>query len=790
MKKRAVIKILALILTGILLAALCACNGSQLNEPTEKPEATEPAAVVTDEAPDATDEVPEATDMIPDNTDGPAATDNATQPADATADNTAGTDTDAPKASPTPPVPTDPADDPAYRASVFCGRFNGTWTASDDSFIDFSMDDKLPTALFGAWGSSASFPQGQIEDAIETAENEYDLTIRMTPQSNPVTMHCKSDNNAIIFTDAMSVTKRYEYDGNRQYPLSIDVLTPQEIMTLFGGLWTEALEGKEFLYIDMINTGSIIIKVGEWGTEGYKTGYSILRVEADSAWEKFELTLEDVDGKLGIYPGALYNAMNTLGIDFGGGEKAYNADDYANHLNDAEDARRRALEFAFKVDGTWNTLDGPVFMDFDIEGNEAWFMTAVWNSGGEFPSGHILDAVEKSAGDYELTVQMRGDDVKRKMRCKISGYTMEFTDDSGDKKTLSYDPYKQYPSYITDALRSSILSICGGVRTEATQRIDYLNVFEDSAGRVIMNRCAWGVDGIKARYRVVKIEYTNDVGTELNIILADDNYNVYDCPGRLMGADQIFHIDFGDGMRAYVEDFPENHTLEVNPDTAEKRALEFAFLVDGTWNNKEETEFVDFEINDKNEPWFMLAIWNSGGEFPSGRIMDAVKVKDGEYDVTIKMRNETTTHKVRAKLNGNRLDFIDPDFKSATYYYNAEKQFPSSREDIPRNQIMTYAGGVRTEAKYGKMYIHVYEDGNGNIWLDRCVWGVQGISARYRIVKIEALDMLYHELNIILVDGKYNVYQCPGKILSADMILHIDFGDGMYAYLEDSYENH
>ena len=40
------------------------------------------------------------------------------------------------------------------------------------------------------------------------------------------------------------------------------------------------------------------------------------------------------------------------------------------------------------------------------------------------------------------------------------------------------------------------------------------------------------------------------------------------------------------------------------------------------------------------------------------------------------------------------------------------------------------------------------------------------------------------------VDGKYNVYQCPGRILSADMILHIDFGDGMYAYLEDSYENH
>ncbi|MBO5076060.1 MAG: hypothetical protein J5584_00490 [Clostridia bacterium] len=747
MKKRSIIALLALVLTGVMILAFSGCNNPPAGQPTAEPNATgsDPAA---------------------------------TEPAGS-------------------------SQEAADRAAKFCERFNGTWTATDNAFIDFYFDEKQPAAVFGVWGSDAAFPEGRIEDAVETAEGEYDLTVRMDPNSDTVKMHCRNENNAIFFTDAMNVTKRYEYDGTRQYPSTVIVLTPQEIMTLFGGLWTEALEGKEFLYIDTINDGQIVIKVGEWGTEGYKTAYAILRVETDSSWEKFQFTLEDADGNPGIYPGALYNAMNTMGIDFGGGEKAYNTDDYANHQGSSdpgtdpgtdpaavEAARRRALEFAFLVDGTWNTPDGPVFVDFDIEGNEAWFMTAVWNAGGDFPSYHILDAVEQNSGEYELTVQERGVTEPVKMKCKIIGNSMELTDNTGYKKTLEYKPTKQYPTNIIDAQRSSIIYLCGGVRTEATQRMEYLNVYEDNYGHIIMNRCTWGVEGIQASFRVVKIEYTNDKATDINVILADSDYNVYDCPGHLLGADMIFHIDFGDGMHAYVEDFPENHTLTVNPNTAEKRALEFAFLVDGTWNSSDMTDFIDFEINDKNEPWFMLAVWNSGGDFPSGRIMDAVKIKDGEYDVTYKMRDESKTRTVRTKVNGNRLDFVDMDNKAATFYYDAEKQFPSSIEDIPRSQIMTYAGGVRTEANNGEMYIHVYKDDDGNIWLDRRVWGMQGIVARYRIVKIEALDKLYHELNVILVDGRYNVYQCPGRIIGAEMIFHIDFGDGMYAYLEDSFENH
>ncbi|MBR0158163.1 MAG: hypothetical protein IJM24_03655 [Clostridia bacterium] len=742
MKKRSVIRMLALVLTGIILFAFGGCKK-----------------------------------LLP------------------------GTATDAPEATATP-APTDEVQtgEAAERARKFCETFEGTWTATDNSFIDFFIDENGPSATFGVWNAENAFPVGLIEDAVETAEREYDLTVRMDPAAAPVKMHCRNDNNAIFFTDAMNLTKRYEFDGRRQYPAKTEVLTPQQIMTLFGGLWTEALEGKEFLYIDTLNDGTILIKVGEWGTEGYKTGYSILGVEADSSWEKFIFTLGDADGKPGTYYGGLYNAMNTLGIDFGGGEKMYNADDYANHQSapviptdpaEVEAARRRALEFEFIVDGTWNTTDDTIFLDFDVENNEPWFMGAVWNSGGEFPSYHIIDAVEVKPNEYELILLPRGEKTAVKMRCKLSGFSMEFTDDRGNTETLNYKPDHQYPDYITDALHAEIIYLCGGIRTEAVQRMDYLNVYEDNYGHIIMNLKTWGLEDVKAQYRVVKIEYTNNNYTDINVMLVDADYNVYDRPGHILSADMIFHIDFGDGngMRAYVEDFPENHSLEVNPNTAEKRALEFAFLVDGTWNNEEETEFIDFEI-ENNEPWFMLAIWNSGGDFPSGRILDAVKVKDGEYDVTVRMRDETEIRTFRAKLNGRRLDFVDMDNNAATYYYNVEKQFPSNIEDIPRGSIMTYAGGVRTEANQERMYIHVYTDDDGNIWLDRRVWGAQGVYARYRIIKIEALDPLYHELNVILVDGRYNVSKCPGKLLGAEMIFHIDFGDGMYAYLEDSFENH
>ena len=750
MKKQSAIRMLALVLAGVMLLAVSGCQNLHLGQATAAPDA------------------PGQTEAAP-------------------------TDT-------TPAPGGDQTQEAAERASQFCERFNGTWTANDNSFIDIGYDEKKPAAIFGVWDSYAEFPEGMIEDAVETAEGEYDLTVRMNPTSAPVTMHVKSDNNAIFFTDAMSVTKRYEYDGKRQYPLTVSVLTPQEIMTLIGGLWTEALEGKEYLYVDMLNDGSIIIKVGDWDKEGYKTAYQILRVEADSTWEKLELTMNDADGKTGIYSGALYNAMNTFGLDLGTGEKAYNTDDFANHLGgnteDPEDpaaveaARRRALEFAFKVDGTWTTPDGPVFMDFDIENSEPWFMTAVWNSGGQFPSGHILDAVEVKTNEYELTVRMRDETAKRKMHCKINGYSMEFTDDTGEKKTLDYKPTKQFPASITDAMHGEIMYICGGIRTEATQRIEYLNVYEDSAGRVFMERKTWGLSDVKAKYRVIKIEYTNDVGTEINVILADDDYKVYDMPGKLLSADRIFHIDFGEGMHAYVEDFPENHTLEVNADTPAKRALEFAFLVDGTWNNKAETEFIDFGIEDNNEPWFMLAIWNAGGAFPSGKIIDAVPVKTGEYDVTVQMRDETKTRKFRAKLSGSTLEFIDMDYNIVSYHFDAEKQYPSYEEAIPRNQIMTYVGGVRTEAKYEKAYIYVYKDDNGNIWLDRRAWGMQGIEMRYRIVSIVALDMLYHELRVTLVDGKYNVYKLQGQLQGAEMIFGIDFGNGMQSFLEDSFENH
>ncbi|MBP5730009.1 MAG: hypothetical protein J6X19_02285, partial [Clostridia bacterium] len=143
MKKRSIIALLALVLTGVMLLAFSGCNNPPAEQTTAEPNATgtEPAATE------------------------PAATE-----------------------------PAGSSQDAADRAARFCERFNGTWTATDNAFIDFYFDEQQPAAVFGVWDSDATFPEGRIEDAVETAEGEYDLTVRMDPNADPVKMHCRNEN--------------------------------------------------------------------------------------------------------------------------------------------------------------------------------------------------------------------------------------------------------------------------------------------------------------------------------------------------------------------------------------------------------------------------------------------------------------------------------------------------------------------------------------------------------------------------------------------------------------------
>ncbi|MBE6727247.1 MAG: hypothetical protein E7562_01210 [Ruminococcaceae bacterium] len=112
---------------------------------------------------------------------------------------------------------------------AFCAKFEGTWTASDGSFIDFAFEDNKPTAFFAIWQAGGYFPGGIIKSVEETKENEYTMEIffpgvEATDMYDAVESYTESftvinHNDGNITVSGTNETKKYFYDGRMQFPM-------------------------------------------------------------------------------------------------------------------------------------------------------------------------------------------------------------------------------------------------------------------------------------------------------------------------------------------------------------------------------------------------------------------------------------------------------------------------------------------------------------------------------------------------------------------------------------------
>ena len=175
------------------------------------------------------------------------------------------------------PDPADPGD-ALVLALAFANTFKGTWTADDNTFLDFDVEDDKPFVLSGVWASDGAFP---VYDIIEAktdpgTEKKYQVKLRERVSGKESELIIVSDNNSIIVSETGSIIgeKRYTYDGTKQFPPEVISFSPEQIVAQFGGHWTGYKDPDEFVVIEAGPDGEALLRHGYRTAPGEAVEYT------------------------------------------------------------------------------------------------------------------------------------------------------------------------------------------------------------------------------------------------------------------------------------------------------------------------------------------------------------------------------------------------------------------------------------------------------------------------------------------------------------------------------------
>lgn len=452
-------------------------------------------------------------------------------------------------------------------------------------------------------------------------------------------------------------------------------------------------------------------------------------------------------------------------------------------------ALARAIAFAMRFSGTWTSADG-YFYDFDLVDGEPKVLFSNWNLDGKKAYVNLLDASEKSEGEYVLTIE----DEKSgsyKVKCQTDNNGIIVSAD-GFSERYEYTS-KQYPPEVNKLTKNQILENIGGVRTDMKDGKKFIHVFADETNEDVIWLATgeWkdegGYENYAVRYRINDVE-ADEMWSELKFKLEDDKGNAVSCPGAFYGAEMFVAIDLGDGMVTYNVDSFDNHKELSAEQLADRRAKEFGFRAYGTWTATNGM-FLSFDFED-GALWFMAAVWNSGGEFPSGHIIDAVEEAPNDYRLSVIMRGETTPVTMHCLFKDDMIKFTDNDGEQETFTFYENKQYPEGSYVRRGQKLISAIGSLRTDYAEKKEYLYFHLDENVEVRLDVGEWGKTELKASYRVPCATETWGLHQQFTLILVDEDYNITKVSGGVYSINDLLQIDVGFGVKSYIEDSFDNH
>ena len=318
--------------------------------------------------------------------------------------------TESPEATPEGTQTDAPADGDAAakRALDFARKVEGTWTADDDTFLDFSMENEKPWILSAVWNAGGVFPSCEIIDAEQKDADGYvyRLTVKVRESGEAATMNVEfSGNSMTVTTGAFAVPKIYTFYGNRQYPMEITPLTAAQLLEILGGRWSGAFDVSDYILVEEVGEEhQIKLTRGMINSEGQKTEYWLKQATPrDDLWEVFDLELVDLKTGKELFTECTFGQAGYAV------ELTFSADEGKKGFLKDEEVKIEEIDPALIFDlykGTWTDDDNHI-VHISKDSDKVYVMFAVWNAGGVFPAGEILKAYRiSSEPGYELLLKM------------------------------------------------------------------------------------------------------------------------------------------------------------------------------------------------------------------------------------------------------------------------------------------------------------------------------------------------------------------------------------------------
>lgn len=204
----------------------------------------------------------------------------------------------------------------------------------------------------------------------------------------------------------------------------------------------------------------------------------------------------------------------------------------------------------------------------------------------------------------------------------------------------------------------------GGVWSQV-ENADVFLMFSIDGDKVTLEKGSWSTGNVSAVYDL-KIKSLDQTEKDFEFALTKDGKTETKNVMMYM-AGSTFDLDLGSGKNAYVRDNVQSHDMEA--------IVKFVKSMQGSWTASDNT-FIEFSIEDGN-PYVMFAVWNSGGEFPVGKVARLDKIDDTHYTLGLIMKGETklTNFTLVDKVKDtNSFDLSDEGGKAVNYFYDAAMQ--------------------------------------------------------------------------------------------------------------------
>ena len=614
----------------------------------------------------------------------------------------------------------------AVAPADFANEFLGTWTSSDDNFVDFDVEEtgdgkRIPCVMFATWNSGGDFPAGEITEVSMTSADRYEFTVKMASDGSNVKYALVPDRSGsltVSFADGSS--EKFTYDGTRQYPVEYTDITNAEALKTFGDLRLECKGGKDLMFMEE-RGGRLVIVVGEKRTPAYqREAIEVKKIVRETNARTDRYTVTASDGQITKdLTFEFVQAGEILEISDGNETVDYRLPT-ADELK--EMAHERALAFVNRFKGTWTADDGR-FIDLEAEELVPTYLMGIWS--GEFANlqSEIVDAVENEADVYTLYLKGGDPDKPIEYTVKSEGGSLRVTYPS---ETVVYTYYgtKQFPQEFTPVSNARALAVFGGPYTGYRDDNKVLYMTE-SEGNLFLVTGNWS-DPEQQRDHDQVFSLVSDDSSRVGRYLADvrvfteDGYAMRKYVFEFAQAGYVLEVDFGDGHpEAYREYTPAGEAGQ-----AAERALAFANAHSGQWTAPD-TEFIHVGVTD-GIPGAMIAIMNAGGPFPAATITDAKKTggSDGTeiWDVEItEVTGRRTTWKCVFRTYSDGLKTLTTavaDGTDRTYVYYPDIQYPREVDYTTTDTLILDLGRETYWFDYAhNTYLTPGSDGRGTMCL-------------------------------------------------------------------------